>query len=366
MFDQLFQPMDLGGQTLPNRMVLPPLTRSRAGDNGVPTPLMAEYYRQRSGAGLVISEGTVVSPQGASYARVPGLYSEHQVQGWRPVVAAAKSQGAAVYAQLWHVGRQAHSSVQPDGGKPCAPSAIAITGWQYRSPQGRVPFEEPRELSIHGIREIVEQFAVAGRNAMAAGFDGVELHAANGYLFDQFLNSSSNRRTDQYGGSVENRLRFLNEVIDAVSSHMPANRIGVRISPSSTWMDVFDPDKRALYCALVRSISPRGLAYLHLVEPGIAGAVDSADHAEPITSSELGALFDGPVIVTGGHTPRTAAATIGSGEADLVGFGRLFISNPDLPLRVRLGAELAGLRPEGLYGGGPKGYTDYPALQTAN
>lgn len=366
LFDQLFQPMDLGGQTLPNRLVLPPLTRSRAGKDGVPTPLMAEYYRQRSGAGLVISEGTVVSPQGASYARVPGLYSEQQVRGWRPVVEAAKSRGAAVYAQLWHVGRQAHSSVQPDGGRPWAPSAIAITGWQYRSPQGRVPFEEPRELSLDGIKDIVEQFAVAARNAMAAGFDGVELHVANGYLFDQFLNSSSNQRTDQYGGSVENRLRFLNEVIDAVSSFVPAHRIGVRISPSSTWMDAFDPDKRGLYSALVRSISPRGLAYLHLVEPGIAGAIDSADHAEPITSAELGALFDGPVIVTGGHTPWSAAAAVGAGDADLVGFGRLFISNPDLPTRIRMGAGLAELRHEGLYGGGATGYTDYPELQTAN
>lgn len=366
MFDQLFQPMVLGGQTLPNRLVLPPLTRSRAHEDGVPTPIMVEYYQQRAGAGLIISEGTVVSPQGASYARVPGLYSDEQVKGWRPVVAAARSHGAAVYAQLWHVGRQAHSSVQPDGRPPWAPSAVAITGWQYRSRHGRIPFEVPRELSEDGIAEIVAQFAAAARNAVAAGFDGVELHAANGYLFDQFLNSSSNRRTDRYGGSVENRLRFLHEVIDAVSAAIPINRIGVRISPSSTWMDVYDPDKRSLYSALVRGISERGLAHLHLVEPGIAGSLDARTDDDTIESAELGGLFDGPVIVTGGHTPRTAAAAVGAGNADLVGFGRLFIANPDLPRRIQLGAELARLRPEGLYGGGPAGYTDYPELRCSN
>jgi N-ethylmaleimide reductase len=366
LFDQLFQPLVLGGQTLPNRLVLPPLTRSRAEEDGVPTPLMAEYYRQRAGAGLVISEGTVVSPQGASYARVPGLYSAEQVAGWRPVVAAAKSRGAAVYAQLWHVGRQAHSSVQPDGTPPWAPSPVAITGWQYRSPHGRIPFEVPRQLSEEGIAEIVAQFATAARNAVSAGFDGVELHAANGYLFDQFLNSSANRRSDRYGGSTENRLRFLHEVIDAVSAVIPASRIGVRISPSSTWMDVFDPDKRGLYSALVRSVSERGLAYLHLVEPGIAGSLDARPDAETIESAELGGLFDGPVIVTGGHTPDTAAAAVSAGDADLVGFGRLFIANPDLPRRIRTGAELTGLRHEGLYGGGPAGYTDYPELQSSN
>ena len=366
MFDQLFQPMDLGGQTLSNRLVLPPLTRSRAQDDGVPTSIMAEYYRQRAGAGLVISEGTVVSAQGSSYARVPGLYSEAQADGWRPVVAAARSRGAVVYAQLWHVGRQAHSSVQPDGRPPWGPSPVAITGWQYRSPHGRIPFEVPRELSEEGIAEIIAQFRVAARNAVAAGFDGVELHAANGYLFDQFLNSSSNRRTDRYGGSAANRLRFLDKVIDAVSTEIPVNRIGVRISPSSTWMDVFDPDKTGIYSELVRRISKRGLAYLHLVEPGIAGSLDTDPNDGRIESADLGSLFDGPVIVTGGHTPRTAAAAVLAGNADLVGFGRLFIANPDLPHRIKIGAKLADLRHEGLYSGGPAGYTDYPKLRTSN
>ncbi|MFJ5956455.1 alkene reductase [Paenarthrobacter sp. NPDC092416] len=366
LLDQLFEPVVLGGQTLPNRFVLPPLTRSRAQADGVPTPLMAEYYGQRAGAGLIISEGTVVSPQGSAYAQVPGLYTEAQVEAWRPIVSAAGSKGAVVYAQLWHVGRQAHSCVQPDGCPPWGPSPIAISGWEYRSPDGPVPFEVPRELSHEGIAEIVAQFAAAARNAVAAGFDGVELHAANGYLFDQFFNSSSNTRTDQYGGSIENRLRFLYEVIEAVSESVPANRIGVRISPSSDWMDVSDPDKRSLYSALVRGINERGLAYLHLVEPGIAGAVDAPTSDDVLQSAELSQLFDGPVIVTGGHTPQTAASAVGSGTADLVGFGRLFIANPDLPRRIRNGADLTGLREEGLYAGGPAGYTDYPELQSAN
>jgi N-ethylmaleimide reductase len=366
LLDQLFEPLVLGGQTLPNRFVLPPLTRSRAQANGVPTPLMVEYYRQRAGAGLVISEGTVVSPQGSAYAQVPGLYTKAQVEAWRPVVVAARSKGAAVYAQLWHVGRQAHSCVQPDGCPPWGPSPIAISGWEYRSPDGPVPFEVPRELSHEGIAEIVDQFATAARNAAAAGFDGVELHAANGYLFDQFFNSSSNQRSDKYGGSIENRLRFLFEVIEAVSGVIPVNRIGVRISPSSDWMDVSDPDKRSLYSALVRGVNERGLAYIHMVEPGIAGAVDAAADPNAIQSAELSELFDGPVIVTGGHTPHTAAAAVGSGSADLVGFGRLFIANPDLPRRIRHGADLADLREEGLYAGGPAGYTDYPELQSSN
>lgn len=366
MLDQLFEPVVLGGQTLPNRFVLPPLTRSRAQADGVPTPIMAEYYRQRAGAGLVISEGTVVSPQGSAYAQVPGLYTDAQVEAWRPVVAAAGSKGAVVYAQLWHVGRQAHSCVQPDGYPPLGPSPIAISGWEYRSPDGPVPFEVPRELTHEGIAEIVGQFAAAARNAVAAGFDGVELHAANGYLFDQFFNSSSNQRTDQYGGSVENRLRFLFEVIEAVSKVIPVNRIGVRISPASDWMDVSDPDKRTLYSTLVRGVNDRGLAYLHLVEPGIAGATDAPTDGDFLQSAELSELFDGPVIVTGGHTPQSAASVLGSGKADLVGFGRLFIANPDLPSRIKVGANLSGLREEGLYAGGPVGYTDYPELHSSN
>ncbi|WP_415853280.1 alkene reductase [Sinomonas sp. G460-2] len=361
MTQRLFDPVLVGGQLLPNRIVLPPLTRSRATSDGVPTPLMAKYYRQRSGAGLIVAEGTVVSPQGNAYARVPGLYSREQVQGWKPVVEAAKSQGAAFYAQLWHVGRQAHSMVQPDGLAPLAPSPIPITGWGYRTPEGkRVPYETPRELTREGIREILGQFADAAANAMQAGFDGVELHAANGYLFDQFFNRSSNQRIDEYGGSVENRVRFLNEVLGALAQVIPLNRVGIRLSPSSGWMDMRDPDKRSVYSEAVRIASRRGLAYLHLVEPGIE-ASDDVDLGEDwIPSGELAALFDGPVIVTGGHTAETASAQIVAGVADMVGFGRLFISNPDLPHRFQHGTELQEAHADGLYSDDELGYTDYP------
>ncbi|WP_430296679.1 alkene reductase [Sinomonas sp. B1-1] len=359
--ERLFEPAEVGGQTCPNRMVLAPLTRSRAREDGVPTALMAEYYAQRSGAGLIVSEGTVVSPQGASYARVPGLYSPEQVEGWKPVVGAARSRGAIVYAQLWHVGRQAHSSAQPDRLPGWAPSAIPILSAQYRSPAGRIPFEVPRELSAEGIRGVVGQFATAARNALEAGFDGVELHGANGYLIDQFLNAGSNQRADQYGGTFTNRIRFLAEVLDALGEVIPLERVGLRLSPSSTWMDMQDPDKRGLYSAVVRLASARGLSYLHLVEPGIAGSTEAADARDTVVSSaELGALFNGPLIVTGGHTAESAAARIEAGTADLVGFGRLFIANPDLPFRFQTGAELEPLRREGLYAGGAAGYTDYP------
>ena len=359
--ERLFEPVTIGGQLAPNRIALAPLTRSRATEDGVPTPIMATYYAQRSGAGLIVSEGTVVSPQGASYARVPGLYSAEQVEGWKPVVRAARARGALVYAQLWHVGRQAHSSIQPDGLPPWAPSAIPIIGSKYRSPAGRIPFEVPRELTREGIAEIVQQFAAAARNALAAGFDGVELHGANGYLIDQFLNSSSNQRSDEYGGSVRNRLRFLREIFDALAEVIPLDRVGLRLSPSSAWMDMKDPDKRGLYRTAVRLAAARGLAYVHIVEPGIAGSTDVEDpRAEAVTSADLGSRFEGPVIVTGGHTAESAAARIEAGTADLVGFGRLFIANPDLPFRFRAGAELEPLRQEGLYAGGPDGYTDYP------
>ncbi|WP_255770566.1 alkene reductase [Pseudarthrobacter sulfonivorans] len=359
---RLFDSLVLGGQPLPNRIVLPPLTRSRATNDGIPTQLMEEYYRQRAGAGLVISEGVVIAPQATAYARVPGLYSAEQVAAWRPVVAAAKRHGAAVYAQLWHVGRQSHSTVQPDGLPPKAPSAIPITGYQYRAPSGRIPYEVPRELTTAEITDIVQAYGTAARNAVRAGFDGVELHAANGYLIDQFLNDASNQRTDHYGGSYENRMRFLLEVITEVARSLPAERIGVRLSPSSDWMDARDTDKRTLYSTAVRTLNELGLAYLHLVEPEIAGSTTVARPEDSIPTAELAALFDGVVIVTGGHDQTSAERLLADGTADLVGFGRLFIANPDLPQRFRTGAALEPLRPAGIYGGGHEGYTDYPSL----
>ena len=362
----LFDSLSLGGQPLRNRIVLPPLTRSRADDDGVPTPLMEEYYGQRAGAGLVISEGAVITPQASAYARVPGLYSQNQMTAWRPVVEAAKREGAVVYAQLWHVGRQSHSSVQPDGLPPKAPSPVAITGYQYRSAAGRIPYETPRELSAADIAGIIRAYGAAAQNAVRAGFDGVELHAANGYLIDQFLNDGSNRRTDHFGGSLENRMRFLREVVAEMARHLPLERIGVRLSPSSEWMDAHDSDKRTLYSSVVRLLSDLGIGYLHLVEPEIAGSTTVDRPAASIPTAELAGLFDGVVIVTGGHDQASAEQLLDDGIADLVGFGRLFISNPDLPDRFLTQAPLEPLRPAGIYGGGPEGYTDYPSLATSS
>lgn len=359
---RLFDSVVIGGQALRNRIVLPPLTRSRATDDGVPTRLMEEYYRQRAGAGLVISEGTVIAPQATAYPRVPGLYSAEQVAAWRPVVEAAKRDGAVVYAQLWHVGRQSHSSVQPDGLPPKGPSPVPITGYQYRSPSGRIPYEMPRELTTADIAEIVKAYGAAAQNAVRAEFDGVELHAANGYLIDQFLNDGSNRRTDQYGGSLENRTRFLHEVIREITRYLPAERIGVRLSPSSDWMDAHDSDKRMLYSTVVRELNELGIAYLHLVEPEIAGSTTVDRPVDSIPTAELAAMFDGVVVVTGGHDQASAEQLLADGIADLVGFGRLFIANPDLPHRFLTQAPLEPLRPGGIYGGGPEGYTDYPSL----
>lgn len=358
----LFEPMALGTLHLANRVVMAPMTRSRATQDSLPTDVMVEYYRQRAGAGLVISEGTVVSAQGVSYPRVPGLYSREQVNAWKPVTDAVHEAGGVIFAQLWHVGRQSHSSVQPDGLPPWAPSAVAIENYHYYRKPEKVPYETPRELSVEGIRDVINDFTRAAVHAMEAGFDGVELHGANGYLIDQFLNSGSNRRTDQYGGALENRGRFLHELLESIGQHVPLNRVAVRLSPSSTWMDALDDDKAALHSHVVSSLNRFGLAYLHLVEPGISGATseDSAGHAVP--SDQLSALFDGPVILTGDHSLESAQEALGRGRADLVGYGRTFISNPDLPQRLLEGAPLLPSDKKGFYSDGVDGYLTYPSL----
>ena len=249
--------------------------------------------------------------------------------------------------------------------RPKAPSPVAITEYQYRSANGRIPYETPRELTTTEIAGIIQAYGTAARNAVRAGFDGVELHAANGYLIDQFLNDGSNRRTDHYGGSLENRTRFLCEVITEVARHLPMERIGVRLSPSSVWMDAHDSDKHTLYSTVVRQLNDFGISYLHLVEPEIAGSTTVDRPAASIPTAELAALFDGVVIVTGGHDQASAEQLLADGTADLVGFGRLFISNPDLPHRFLTRAPLEPLRPAGIYGGGLEGYTDYPSLATS-
>ena len=360
---RLFEKVTIGGQVAANRMVLPPLTRSRADEDGMPNALMALYYGQRSGAGLVVSEGTVVSPQGVAYPRVPGIYTAEQAEAWRPIVAGIHDGGALAYCQLWHVGRQSHSSVQPDGLPPLAPSAVPVQNFQYRSLNGRIPYEVPRELTVEQIHEIIQQYATAAANARAAGFDGVELHGANGYLIDQFLNTSANRRTDHFGGSIENRTRFLALLLEALADVLPLERVGVRLSPSSDWMDMLDDDKRGVYSAAIQVLNHAGVGYLHLVEPAIAGSTSTQRAHDAVESAFYARQFHDVVIVTGDHTLASAEQLLADGVADMVGFGRLFIANPDLPERFRRGARLNEVRAKGFYSGGVEGYTDYPTLE---
>ncbi|RSZ63843.1 alkene reductase [Corynebacterium hylobatis] len=358
----LFSTFHLGPLELRNRTVMAPLTRSRATPEGIPTALMEAYYAQRAGAGLIVSEGVVVSPQGVAYPRVPGLYNDEQVEAWRRVTRAVHEQGGVIFAQLWHVGRQSHSSVQPDGLPPFAPSPVRIENYRYYRKPDRLPYETPRQLSREGIRKVIDQYAQAAARAMAAGFDGVEIHAANGYLIDQFLNSGSNQRTDEYGGSPANRARFLHQLLDAVATHVPPSRVGVRLSPSSTWMDALDEDKTALHSHVVAALNRHGLAYLHLVEPEIAGSTTAEIAEDAVPTEKLAALFRGPVIVTGEHDLASAEQRLADGVADLVGFGRTFIANPDLPERLRTGSPLNPPEKRTFYAGGAEGYITYPSL----
>lgn len=351
----LFSPFALGPVSLRNRIVMAPMTRSRAGEGDVPTDLMATYYAQRASAGLIVSEATQVSPQGKGYVSTPGIYSEAQAAGWRKVVSAVHAAGGRIFLQLWHVGRISHESFQPGGGAPVAPSAIAAPGETYTA-QGPKPFTPPRALSLAEIPGVVEQFAAGARLARAAGFDGVEIHGANGYLIDQFLRDGTNRRTDAYGGSAQGRARFLLEVVEAVASVWEAARVGVRLSPTNPFNGMSDSDPKATFSHAVRELAARKVGYLHLVDP-----VASRERMAPL----LRPLFRGPLMVNGGFTREAAEAALQGGEAELVSFGTPFIANPDLPLRFERGAALAKPDPAKFYGGGAAGYVDYPALDAA-
>jgi N-ethylmaleimide reductase len=364
MHDHLLAPLELGALTLPNRVVMAPLTRSRAGQPGdVPTAMNATYYAQRAGAGLIVSEATQVSRQGQGYALTPGIYSREQVDGWRLVTDAVHAAGGRIAAQLWHVGRISHPLVQPDGGAPVAPSPLVAKGARsfVRKPDGRydnVPTAPPRALRLDEIPGVVADYAKAARNADAAGFDLVEVHAANGYLLQQFLATNSNTRDDAYGGPVANRARIVLDVVDAVVAELGAARTGVRLSPHFAGHDIADaePEESALY--LARAFSERGLAYLHIAEPDWAGG-------PPLTDAFRAALreaFDGVLVFCGGYDAARADALVASGIADAVAFGRPYIANPDLVERFRRGAPLNPPDPSTFYGGGEAGYTDYPAL----
>ena len=354
----LFSPYFMGSLQLKNRMVMAPLTRSRAEAGNVPSSMAPTYYSQRAKAGLIITEATQAGAGGQGYIATPGLYSDAQVAGWRKVTDAVHEQGGLIFVQLWHVGRISHPDFR-GGEPPVAPSAIAPRGMQTYTPQGLQAIPTPRALEIEEIRTIVEEFRLAAQNANAAGFDGVEVHGANGYLLDQFLEDGTNQRDDQYGGSIENRARLLFEVLDAVTGVWGSERVGVRLSPGGTFNDMSDSHPQETFGHVVQRLSPLNLAYLHLIEPAQA----QGEHPVPDLSARFfRPLYAGTLIVAGGYTLDRAQAVLQAGLADLVAFGQLFLANPDLPERFKRAAPLNTPDPQTYYGGGAQGYIDYPTL----
>jgi N-ethylmaleimide reductase len=355
----LFSPIQLGRYTLPNRIVMAPLTRNRAADGNVPHELNALYYEQRASAGLIITEASQVSPQGLGYPATPGIHDAAQVEGWKLVTKAVHAKGGRIFLQLWHVGRISHPDLQPNGELPVAPSAITPAG-TASTYTGQKPFVTPRALETDEIPGIVEQYRRGAENALAAGFDGVEIHNANGYLLDQFLRDSTNQRTDQYGGSIENRVRLPLEVVEAVVGVWGADRVGIRISPSSTFNDMSDSNPEAHFGYFVERLNPYNLAYLHVLEPSEA---DLRHGGKPVPASYFRPLYKGAFMVNWDYDFQKGNEVIASGNADLVSYGKLFIANPDLPERFKLNASLNQPNPDTFYGGGAEGYTDYPTLQ---
>jgi N-ethylmaleimide reductase len=354
----LFTPYRLGDLKLKNRFVLSPMTRSRATQGNVPNPLAATYYAQRATAGLIVTEATQVSPQGVGYIRTPGIHSPEQVAGWRQVTDAVHRAGGVIFAQLWHVGRISHPDFH-GGELPVAPSAIAPEGGEAFTANGKVKIPAPRALEADEIPGIVEQFRRGAENAKAAGFDGVELHGANGYLIDQFLRDGSNKRTDEYGGSLENRARFPLEVVDAVLGVWDAARVGYKVSPNGAFNSMSDTNPIATFSYLAEQLDRLGVGYLHVTEQVSGpGAVPADKRALPV----LGKIFTRTIIANGGYDARLANAAIANGEADLVAFGVPFLANPDLPARYLKGAPLNAPDVATFYAGDEKGYADYPAL----
>lgn len=349
--ERLLSPAKMESLSLQNHMVMAPLTRSRAGKGDVPTPLMAEYYAQRADAGLIITEASQISPQGKGYPRTPGNFSDEQIAGWKQVTDAVHARGAKIFLQIWHVGRLSHSSIQPDGGLPVAPSPIAAEGTIFTA-TGLKPLETPREIAIEEIPGIVADFRKATENAQLAGFDGVEIHAANGYLIDQFLRDGSNQRTDAYGGSVENRARFLKDVVEAVVPVVGADRVGVRLAPIFDSFSMHDSNPAETFGHTAEMLGAYGLAYLHGMQLGSA----------PFDFGALKRRFGGIYIANGGYDAARAEAALRDGSADLVAFGSAFLANSDLVERFRRGAALNQPDPSTFYQGEERGYTDYPTL----
>jgi N-ethylmaleimide reductase len=371
MASPLFKPYPLGPYTLRNRIVMAPLTRSRSKQPGnIPTRLNAFYYAQRAGAGLIVSEATQISQQGQGYAFTPGIHTPEQVEGWRLVTDAVHEADGLIFNQLWHVGRVSHPALQPDGQLPVAPSAIPVSGMAFianeRGEPELAPFVVPRALATEELPGLVRQYVHGAQNAMDAGFDGIEIHSANGYLLDQFLNSTTNRRTDAYGGPVENRARLLLEVVEAVCEVWGSERVGVRLSPLGTFNDMEDEDPEALFGYVAERLSGLDLAYLHLVDSTYVTGNRTREAPEPRGEAMLRLIrerYRGTLMVCGGYNRELAEAALAEGRADLVAFGRPFIANPDLPERYSRNAPLNVPDPETFYGGGIKGYVDYPTLR---
>ncbi|WP_433241076.1 alkene reductase [Actinomadura nitritigenes] len=355
--NELFEKLSAGKLELANRLVMAPMTRSRAVHDGKVTDLHAEYYAQRAGAGLIITEGTQPSVRGQGYTWTPGLHSDEQVEAWRAVTDAVHAEGGVIFAQLMHAGRVGHPSLYPDGGLPVAPSPIA-TGERMWSPEGMLDHPEPREMTLDDIAEAVADFAAAARNAVAAGFDGVELHGANGYLIQQFLADGSNKRTDAYGGTIENRIRFGVEVAQAVADAIGPERVGFRVSPGGIANGITESDPDELYAALVEALAPLGLAYLHIMELG------DRERTRRIRAAWPGTLILNPHPTPESFpaNPETGVEALREGVADAIAFAELWLANPDLPARIKGGGPYNEADRATFYGGDHRGYTDYPVL----
>jgi N-ethylmaleimide reductase len=365
MTHKLFEPYELESLPLKNRMVMAPMTRCRSGDGDIPTPLMAEYYTQRATAGLIVTEGIPVSPKARGYLWSPGIYTAEQVEGWTRVTKAVHEAGSRIFAQIWHVGRISHQSLQPDAGAPEGPTdeppqdAVCFAYDESGNP-GNVPTTPPRSLDVAGLARVREEFVQAAQNARKAGTDGVEIHGANGYLFDQFLNSVVNTRDDAYGGSLENRCRLLLETVDAVTDGIGAERTGVRISPNGRFNAMpEDPEMEGTFLYLAEELDRRGIAYLHINDQATFGMPAIPDGLIP----QLRAAFRGPIILCGGYDAPRAQGAIDEGLANLVAFGVSYLANPDLPARLENGWPLNEADQATFYGGGEQGYTDYPVYQ---
>jgi N-ethylmaleimide reductase len=352
MSDTLFSPLKVGDLEVANRMVMAPMTRNRADLNNAPHDLNATYYQQRATAGLIITEASQVSPEGVGYPATPGIYSEEQVTGWKKVVDAVHARGGRIFIQLWYCGRISHPDLLPNNQTPVAPSAIKPEGDAFTY-EGLKPFETPRALETDEIKHIVSQYKHAATSAKQAGFDGIEVHAANGYLIDQFLRDGSNHRTDEYGGSVENRMRLLNEVLDAVCEIWPANRVGVRLTPENSFNSMSDSDPQNHFAYFISELSKRKLAYLHILEGDMMTKERNVDYRA------LRDRFDGIYMANNAYDKQRAEQALANGDADLVAFGVPYLANPDLVYRYQNGLPLNEADQDTFYGGDEKGYTDY-------